>query len=110
MTPRIATDKWQWLRDVQVGDVLKVNGKLRVVRNVSHGPHPESRSCFAFAIKHCSWTRRCYTVYTSSDLITMGVQQMNKRMPLRTKIDRAVAADIHAHKPKLTCCDVEGMY
>lgn len=112
MIPAIATRSWQWLREVQVGDVLKVNGRLRVVRGVSHGPFPWSRSNYSFAIKRCSWTHRGYTVYTSSDLITLGVQQMNKRIRLRTKLDRLLARDIKESpdKPILTCCDVEGMY
>jgi len=110
--PLITTDKWRWLREVKVGDVLKVNGSLRVVRGVSHGPFPDSRSTFSFAIKRCSWTRRGYTVYTSSDLITLGALRMNKRMPLRTKLDRVLSEDISKSlkKPQLSCCDVEGMY
>jgi hypothetical protein len=107
-----------WVSRIRKGDVLRSgSGVLRVVREVSHseirysGP-PHIRTSVYFAIKRCSWTRRCYTVYTGNDLIQMGYRPVRARVTLRKSIDRAIERDIQRpgyHKPKLTCCDVEGV-
>lgn len=109
-----------WIGRIQKGDVLRSrSGMLRVVREVSHhevrysGP-PHIRTSVVFAIKHCSWTRRPYTVYTGNDLVQMGYRPTSARVSLRKKIDRAIARvygatpNWSARKPyEITCCDVE---
>lgn len=111
-----------WIARIQKGDVLRSRtGLLRVVREVSHaevcysGP-PHIRTSVVFAIKHCSWTRRPYTVYTGNDLARMGYRPTRARVSLRKRIDLAIMR-VYAAKPKwgakkpyeITCCDVEGI-
>ncbi len=105
-----------WTARIRVGDVLRARtGQLRVVRHVHHaivkwsGPI-HLRTSVTFKINRCAWTRRCYTVYTSSDLRTMGYQPTRARVELHTKMDRAILRDITSgDRPMLTCCDVESV-
>ena len=111
-----------WIARIRKGDVLRSgSGVLRVVRNVSHsevrwsGP-PHIRTSVVFAIKHCSWTKRPYTVYTGNNLVQMGYQPTRARVTLQKRIDRAImrvygAAPNWSHKKpyEVTCCDVEGI-
>lgn len=64
----------QWIPKIKKGDVLRSGtGILRVVRDVHHahvGDHV--RVSVTFTIRRCSWTQRCYTVYTGNDLVQMG--------------------------------------
>ncbi len=105
-----------WTNRLQPGDVVRFrSGALRVVRAVRHPERPTSsygeiyRSSITFAIKRCSWTHRCYTVYTSSDLRTLGCSMTRAKVSLRKKIDRLIMAELELNplKPTLTCCDVE---
>lgn len=104
-----------WIHRIQLGDVLRAgSGLLRVVRAVTHSPidyggNPHIRTMVTFSIRHCSWTRRCYTCYTGNDLVQMGYRPTRARVKLRKSIDRAIRADFGADNPKLTCCDVEGV-
>jgi hypothetical protein len=114
--------KHSWIARIKKGDVLRSrSGVLRVVRGVTHsqvhynGP-PHIRTNVVFAIKHCSWTGRPYTVYTGNDLVQMGYRPTSARVSLRKKIDRAIertyhaAPDWFAKKPyEITCCDVSGV-
>lgn len=100
-----------WIRKLKVGDVVRApSGLLRVVRKATHYNHV---SCISFVIKHCSWTRQCYTVYTSHDLISVGYRPTGKSVSLQESIDikiaEAIARSGKDHPPRLTCCDVEGI-
>ena len=96
-----------WISQIRKGDVLRApSGLLRVVRAVNH---ENQKTSVHFSIKHCSWTRRCYTVYFGADLKTMGYRPTGKRMRLRREIDAVIEADFGVTRPKLTCCDVEGI-
>jgi len=107
-----------WIARIRKGDVLRAgSGLLRVVRHVSHstvkwnGP-AHTRTNVYFSIKHCSWTHRCYTVYTGNDLVQMGYRPTRARVKLRKKIDRIIEHDItnrDRFDQKLTCCDVESV-
>lgn len=103
-------DKWAWIPKIQKGDVLRSgNGTLRIVRAVSHGA---SRSYVYLAIRRCSWTHRCYTVYTSADLKTNGWSHTGKRLKINDEFSKKIEAAINqnAHAPYLLdCCDVVGV-
>lgn len=99
----------QWIKDLRVGDVVRTpSGLLRIVRAVHHGA---TRSSFTFVIKRCSWTNRCYTVYTSTDLKTQGWQPTGKRMRLRSHLDYEIEQNfgLSTRDTTLTCCNVEGI-
>lgn len=100
-------DKWAWIPKIQKGDVLRSgSGTLRVVRHVSHG---RARSSVYLAIRRCSWTHRCYTVYNSADLKTGGWSHTGKRVRIDDEFSLKIDAAIHQDKGKpyiLDCCDV----
>lgn len=107
-----------WINRIKAGDVVKSRtGLLRVVRDVSHhivscgGTKPHVRTCVVFSIKACSWTHRCYTVYTGNDLVQYGYRRTTASVSLRKKIDKAILAEIRkgGKKAGMTCCDVVGV-
>jgi hypothetical protein len=96
-----------WIHKLQKGDIVKSGtGRMRVVRNVTHG----KRTVVSFAIAHCSWTGRAYTVLTESDLRTLGYRPTGIRYGLRTQLDKKREFEI-CHRgsgaPEITCCDVK---
>jgi hypothetical protein len=98
-----------WIKALKVGDVVRTpSGLLRIVRSANHGPQ---RSYFCFTIKHCSWTTRCYTVYTSTDLKVMGWRPTGKRVRLRGHLDYEIEQNIglSLKDSTLNCCNVEGV-
>lgn len=97
-----------WITRLKVGDVVRSgSGMLRVVRAVCHSKSAyATRSSVTFSIKACSWTHRCYTVLTCSDLLTLGYRPTRAKVSLRKKIDRAIQADFGVPRPRLSCCDV----
>lgn len=109
-----------WINHIEAGDVVKSgNGLLRVVRHVCHsvvtsgGTRPHIRTTVVFAIKHCSWTHRCYTIYTGNDLVQMRYRPTRAKVSLRKRIDRAIAEEFrrpgNIKRARLTCCDVESV-
>lgn len=105
-----------WTNRLKVGDIVRFpSGMLRTVRRVKHPDSPTDRrgnkyrSSVTFSIQACSWTGRCYTCYTSSDLRTMGCRPTRARNPLRTKLDRKICAAMASHEHLLKCCDVIGV-
>ena len=95
-----------WWPDIRVGDVLKApSGALRCVRYVSLG----YRNYVGLAIRHCSWTHRCYTLYTTNELHGIGYTLAGARFALRTKMDRRIARNITTRERDLKCCDVVGL-
>lgn len=110
--PAAAPDP-EWFAFVQAGDVLRApSGLLRIVRRVSRH---RGRPWVYFAIRHPSWTKRAYTVFTPSDLKTMGYQYVGARVKLQGEMDRRLAAaiDEKTHLSRgdysLTCYDVAGV-
>lgn len=101
-----------WMADVVVGSVLRSrSGAWRVVREVNRYRNGDLRSV-TFAIKHCSWTHRCYTIYGYTDLRAMGYSMVPvKPRALRTRLDKRINRAIHepCTQKSMTCCDVEGV-
>ena len=108
----------RWIAKIKRGDILRSrSGMLRVVREVTHSDQGiyGIRTSVTFTIKTCSWTGRCYTVYTGNDLVQMGFRPTRARVSLRKKIDREIACQIRDRPfpdmrlPKrysIACCDV----
>ncbi len=104
-----------WMRDVVVGSVLKDrNGTMRVVRKVTR--YRDALQYVTFTIRSCSWTGRCYTVLTATDLRLRGFTLVRVApRTLETALDRKIDAAIHQFgggdrsKYILRCCDVEGV-
>jgi hypothetical protein len=99
----------EWIKQIRKGDVLKCGRSLRVVRNVKHCT---TKTYVIFAIKRCSWTTRCYTVYSHTDLKTRRFELTGKRLALQGELDYEFEQNIGINSKDTTlhCCDVEGMY
>ena len=100
----------RWMLRLKVGDVLvSARGTERVVRNVSRFKNGDL-SCVTFAIRHCSWTGRCYTVLGYTDLNYCGYRPAGAVVKLRTKLDRHIQRCIENNEDRtLDCCDVKGV-
>jgi hypothetical protein len=104
------------MRMPKVGDIYRApNGVLRVVRHVSICQNERSvvnerKTWVFFTIRHCSWTRRCYTLYSIAELKSLGYRLTGKRV-LRwaDKYQERVDRVIQNSSQELTCCDVEGI-
>ena len=102
------------LLNVRTGDVLKwPSGVMRVVRLVhQHGDrreNPRKTFCF-FVIKHCSWTRRCYTLYNIGELAGIGVRNTRVNIKFKTRIDERIVEEMErAGRPQISCCKVRGL-
>jgi hypothetical protein len=99
-----------WMAAVKVGDVLRSGSKtLRVVRKVSRFKDGSLRSV-TFSIRHCSWTRRPYTVMGYTDLRLLGYARVGANLKLESPLDRELALDIADHnRRQVTCCMVKGI-
>lgn len=101
-----------WMKDVVVGSVLaRPHGSWRVVRAVHRYQNGDLRSV-TFAIRRCSWTHRCYTIYGYNDLRMLRFRMVRvEPRKLLTRIDRKIHAAIHepCDRKSMTCCDVEGV-
>jgi hypothetical protein len=103
-----------WMARVVVGSVLaNGNSPWRVVRRVSRKANGDLWGVY-FAIRHCSWTGRCYTVVTASDLKVRGFRLMPVRArEFRSEIDIRIQRAINSNECRghysVTCCDVKGV-
>lgn len=101
-----------WIFKIKKGDVLRSgSGDLRVVRAVKIGKC-HGKYYVTLAIRHCSWTRRCYTVLSGCDLLSRGFRPTRAKVALKNRIDKAINTELqrNPHEPRgLTCCDVEGV-
>lgn len=98
----------------KVGDIWRApSGLLRVVRAAHIHSRTNYRRMFIyFAIRRCSWTKRCYTLYSVGELIGLGYVPTGRRWRIKDDLEYLVAEECNASsddKPTLTCCDVEGM-
>ena len=91
------------LSDSRVGDIVRSrNGVLRMVRH-------NSGRYITFAIRHCSWTGRPYTVYSVSELESMGYVNTGINVKIKLPIERRIFAAIKdSSNRSLSCCDVRG--
>lgn len=81
---------------------------LRVVRRVHHG----IRTSIKLSIMHCSWTGRCYTIYTGAGEINRMFERTPYRMKLNRPIDRKIDRELDGlpkSEIQLHCCDVRGI-
>lgn len=104
-----------WINRIKRGDVLRSpSGKLRIVREVHHHDSGSiNKTYVTFAIQRCSWTGRCFTVYTGNDLRGGGWRPVGASVKLNTKFDRLIQWEI-VERPlpaeiKIHCCDVVGI-
>lgn len=116
MPYRKPTPDPDWFDFVREGDVLRApSGDLRVVRRVSwHRGAKASRKLWGvvFVIRRCSWTKRCDTVMTATDLKTRGFTHTGARVKLNKTIDALVRESIDARMrldAPLSCCDAKGL-
>lgn len=107
-----------WMTSLKPGDVLRdVKGNLRVVRKVTkykQGCKYTRRKagdlrCVSLAIRHCSWTGRCYTVLGYNDLYFRGFQPAGLRAHMTTALDARINAAIQAHSLDVTCQEAKGV-
>lgn len=114
----------EWAHIINKGDVVRTNtGDIRVCRSVHRGSPKtgkgSSTSTYArrvfchFAIRHCSWTGRPYTLYNVAEMVQMGWTPTEaKPRLLRADIDRMLEGDFGADKSEdcvLSCCAVKGL-
>lgn len=102
-----------WIKNIKIGDIL-LSGRntVRVVRRVTKSKKYD-RLSVAFLINRCSWTGRCYTVYTNVDLKILGYKPTGVNIKLDSDFDVAVEKEINfkdCRDPvKIKCCDVTGI-
>lgn len=102
------TMAYQWAKGLQVGDILRSpSGLLRVVRSVRF--KGTGNGSVTLVIQHCSWTRRCYTVQTFSDLRLSGYVRTGFRYKFTKPWDAKIAHAIESSERTLSCCDVHGL-
>ncbi len=103
---------WQWLDQIKIGDILLERGKSeRTVREINRYKNGTMRSV-SFSILRCSWTHRCYTTVTRSELKTRRFSHSGKRKESASPIDKLIAHDLiywEKEKQRLDCCDVKGI-
>ena len=103
-----------WMRTLAVGDVVSNGGPWRVVRRVDRRKNGDLW-CVWLAIRHCSWTHRCYTLYLANDLKQSGYKRVSvRRRRLDGLMDRRIEEAMNQggcsrSAMLLTCCDVEGV-
>lgn len=94
--------------DIKTGEIVRAkSGLLRVVRRVNDCG---GKIYVFFTIKHCSWTGRCYTLYSTNELHHMGYRRIYRLFKLGDELDIEIEAEFNDRdRRKLTCCDVEGL-
>lgn len=103
---------------LEVGDLIRLNGKLRVVRGIGRRTYKSPlRSSQVYSvtlsIQRCSWTGRPYTVRGRCDLYHAELQVVQKgygaeRGPLEVLLQRDID-NRHGDTRLLECCDVIGV-
>jgi hypothetical protein len=95
---------------IEDGDLIRLNGTLRVARSVSRR---EGRvKSITFAIRRCSWTRRPYTVVGRTDMYLKPLEIVAKGFGLcHGPLDMFLQSDVEARggPSLLQCCDVIGI-
>jgi hypothetical protein len=101
-----AGPKWP---DILEGEILRApSGTLRVARVVHRG---NGRVYVFFTIRHGSWTNRCYTLYTTNALFSIGYLRTGKHVHSFDEFDQTVADEMIScnRPPRLHPVDVKGM-
>lgn len=110
----------EFLMSLQEGDVVRLNGRLRVVRHATEpkvyqgrGRSGPAKRHFYFAILRCSWTHRPYTCMSSTTLGSPNVriELVARNYRPRQPIEAILAEDCKAQgdKSKLDCCQIKGI-
>lgn len=93
----------EWMAALRVGDVLVFPGDVyRVVREVSRWERVGRNTVrgqgpvrfVTFAIRRRSWTNRCYTLLTPTDLLLRGARPVGARIKLTGELDAKISAAI----------------
>lgn len=103
---------------LEPGDLIRLNGTLRVVRDVGRRTkksplRPEQVYSITCAIRRCSWTRRPYTTINRCDLYLVPLEVVRKGYgaehgPLEVMLQQEIE-DKHGDRRILECCDVIGV-
>jgi hypothetical protein len=101
---------------LELGDLVRINGTLRVVRDVSPGRFKQAQvrvRSITFSILRCSWTRRPYTVKNRCDLYHAKVEVVQKGFgcehgPIEVVLQEDITKRFY-DKSLLECCDVIGV-
>lgn len=102
-----------WMNRVVKGSVLQFGKSFRIVRRATrykHGKNAGRLRSVTLSIKRCSWTTRCYTIMTYNDLYYRKAKFTGTLVKLNSQIDKKIEKEIISNsRPKLTCCDVDGV-
>jgi RNase P/RNase MRP subunit p30 len=107
----VTPERRQFLLSLQPGDLLRINGKLRVLRYVRHRRwrNRPTTASYAFSILRCSWTRRPITCKNIHDLATCTVELVARNYQSKHPISQLLDADLRNNTRVLDCCDVIGV-
>lgn len=103
------------LMQTRVGDVLRApNGVLRIARHIAPCKNlrsyvPERRTWIFFTIRRCSWTKRCYTLYSVAKLMEMGYVNTGINVRIKNRKDQSITKCIERGGTEFRCCDVHGV-
>ena len=95
--------------DLKEGEILKApSGRLRIARVVHRYPN---KIWVYFTIANRSWTRRCYTLYTTAELKYQGYIRTGKYKTWWDETDLRIANEMKKSfvPPKMTPEDVSGI-
>lgn len=100
----------KWPDSLAVGSVIKSKkGRtFRAVRKVTY-KHDGRIWGVHLSIRRCSWTKRCYTIYTRNDLIQF-FRPTSMKVKIGSRIDSKILKNMSdPHVRTLDCCDVKGI-
>ena len=103
-----------WLDQLRIGDIVYEGGnpsRARVVREASFGKKG-LLSSVTFSIRRRSWTGRCFTVVSRTDLKTRCFAPAGARVKKFTLLDKMIAHDIlywDKSKQRVSPADVRGI-
>jgi hypothetical protein len=110
-------EQFQFLASLRKNDLLLVNGRLRVLRDVhrsSSSKWKRDHIWFYFVILRCSWTNRPYTLYEANDMKNKRIELVARNFKQKDNgFVEAFARELLHPRPedvKLSCCDVHGIY
>ncbi len=109
---------------LQVGDLIRRNGTLRLVRHVTRlhegsgrlnrrdgKRYPGRVKSVTFAIRRCSWTGRPVTVIGRVDLYYGTLEIVRRNFPLARSFEEAVLQDeVSLKGPRVLSCEIAGRY
>ncbi|QYW02183.1 hypothetical protein CPT_Sonora_082 [Stenotrophomonas phage Sonora] len=101
----------EFLQTLKAGDLLRVNGRLRVLREVKWRQHKDlpPTGWFVFAILRCSWTRRPSTTKNVTDMMNCRVELVARNYVPKHPVSLLLDKDLREKTRTLECCDVIGV-